>query len=228
MMDSSRSFLIYGEKPIKKLENSSVILFGVGGVGGSVLESLVRHGVGNITIVDFDEIVSSNMNRQIQFTSSDIGKYKVDAARDRVLSINPLCNIITINERYGIQSTLQLDCYDYVIDAIDDINAKVLLVSRCQAVNTKLIMSGGMGNRIDPSQIRIVSLANTEGDPLAKKLRTELRKQSLDVSKVRIAFSTELPIRRETPVGSTYSCPNAAGILIAQEVINSLLKMEDK
>ena len=226
-MDLSRNALLFDLPLMKRITSSRILLLGLGGVGGSAYISLVRHGVENITIVDFDTVHASNLNRQILFNSSDIGKLKVDIARKVAEQINSDAKITPLNIKFpSEQIVINLNDFDFVIDAIDDINAKVFLIENCIIHEVPFISCLGMGNRIDPSMVKCGYLSQTEGDPLAKKLRSMLRLKSIDLKRVNVVYSVENPLRKEMPVGSTYSVPNVAGIFLAQRAIDTIIKKE--
>lgn len=223
-MEQSRTEKIIGIDNINKLNNTSVLLVGIGGVGGSALEMLVRSGVNNITIVDFDKFEKSNLNRQILSLETNINKYKVDIAKERVFLINPKCNVITYNKKVDKHFINILDNnYDYIIDACDDINAKVILVKYAIKKGVKIISCCGTGNKIDPSKLYITNIWKTEYDPLAKKLRSELKKEKINY-KLPVVTSSEQPlIKTGGFVGSMAMVPNSAGILLASYVINDVI-----
>lgn len=222
MLNQERSALLLGSEKLEKLAAKNILIFGLGGVGGQCFEALVRHGIKRFTIVDFDVVNSSNLNRQILYTASDISRLKVDAAKARALKINSEIEIKIMSEKYNQETEFDFSSYDFVIDAIDDLRAKVLIIN--QAINKRIpfVTSLAMGNRLDPSKIIVSTLDKTTGDPLAKKLRTELRKLNIELKVVPCVFSLETPIRKEMPVGSTYLCPNTGGILLASFVIKNL------
>lgn len=219
MMDRTKK--IISEDKINELNNTSVLLVGVGGVGGSSLEMLIRSGIGNIIIVDYDTFEESNLNRQILSLKNNIGKSKVSVALNRSKEINPLINVLAINEK--IDENFVIPKTDYIIDACDDIKAKVLLASFAYKNNIKIISSCGTGNRINPSMLKISNIWKTEYDPLAKKLRYELRKINFKY-KLPVVFSTEKPLIKEKgSVGSMALVPNCAGILLSSYVINDII-----
>ncbi len=213
-----------GKENIDKIIKTKVLIIGIGGVGGSTLEMLVRSGISNITVVDFDTFEESNLNRQILSLETNINKYKVDVAKERIISINPNCNIIVHNKRIDETFINDLDSdYDYIIDACDDVKAKVLLVKFAINNNIKIISSCGTGNRLEPSKLYITNIWKTEYDPLAKKFRYLLRKENIKY-KLPVVASKEPPLIKESGfVGSMAMVPNAAGILLASYVINDII-----
>ncbi len=237
MLDQfSRTQLIFGKDAMEVLKNSHVCVFGIGGVGGYVCEALARSGVGKFTLIDNDTVSLTNINRQIIATMDTIGKYKVDVMKERILSINPKAIVETYKCFYLPSNANQFDFtkYDYVIDAIDTITAKIDIILKAQEVNTKIISSMGAGNKTDPMSFKITDIYKTEMDPLAKVMRHELKKRN--VKKLKVIYSTEKSLKplndeenyeelksgkRETP-GSNAFVPSACGLLIASEVVKDL------
>lgn len=227
-----RTELLIGEEGIEKLKNSKVIVFGIGGVGSFVVEALTRAGVGNLILVDNDTICISNLNRQIHATQSTVGNIKVEAMKERVLSINPNCNVEAKQEFItadNIEEIIPSDI-DYVVDAIDTVTSKLALAEYCYKNNIKLIASMGTGNKMDPTQFRVTDVFKTKVCPLAKVMRTELRKRG--VKKLKVVYSEEIPMvpnkgkavpsqKRQTP-GSISFVPPVAGMIIGGEVIKDL------
>lgn len=227
-----RTELLIGEDGIEKLHNSKVIVFGIGGVGSFVVEALTRAGVGNLILVDNDTICISNLNRQIHATQTTVGNIKVEAMKARVLSINPNCNVEAKQEFItadNIQEIIPEDI-DYVVDAIDTVTSKLALAEYCYKNDIKLIASMGTGNKIDPTQFRVTDVFKTKVCPLAKVMRTELRKRG--VKKLKVVYSEEIPMvpnkgravpsqKRQTP-GSISFVPPVAGMIIGGEVIKDL------
>ncbi len=223
-MEQSRTKKIIGTNNLNKLNNASILLVGIGGVGGITFEMLVRSGIKNITIIDFDTFDESNLNRQILSLSSNIKQTKVDVAKKRALEINPDCKINTILKKVNINMLNSLEpSFDYIIDACDDVKAKVALVKYAIKNNIKLISSCGTGNRLDPNKLYITNIWKTEYDPLAKKFRSELRKEGINY-KLPVVTSSEQPlIKTGGFVGSMAMVPNSAGILLASYVINDVI-----
>ena len=227
-----RTELLVCEEGIAKLHNSKVIVFGIGGVGSFVVEALTRAGVGNLILVDNDTICISNINRQIHARQSTIGMIKVEAMKERVISINPNCNVeakqvfITAD---NISEIIPSDV-DYVVDAIDTVTSKLALAEYCYKNNINIISSMGTGNKIDPTQFRVSDVFKTKVCPLAKVMRYELRKRG--VKKLKVVYSEEMPMtpdkgravpsqKRQTP-GSISFVPPVAGMIIGGEVIKDL------
>ena len=227
-----RTELLIGEDGIEKLHNSKVIVFGIGGVGSFVVEALTRAGVGNLILVDNDTVCISNLNRQIHATQATVESVKVEAMKARVLSINPNCKVEAKQEFItadNIQEIIPEDI-DYVVDAIDTVTSKLALAEYCYKNDIKLIASMGTGNKIDPTQFRVTDVFKTKVCPLAKVMRTELRKRG--VKKLKVVYSEEIPMvpnkgravpsqKRQTP-GSISFVPPVAGMIIGGEVIKDL------
>lgn len=228
-----RSELLLGEEGIETLHNSKVIVFGIGGVGSFVVEALTRAGVGNLILVDNDTICISNLNRQIHATQRTVGNVKVEAMKERILSINPKCNVEAKQEFItadNIEEIIPKDI-DYVVDAIDTVTSKLALAEYCYKNNVKLIASMGTGNKIDPTQFKVTDIFKTKVCPLAKVMRTELRKRG--IKKLKVLYSEEIPMvpnkgkevpsqKRQTP-GSISFVPPVAGMIIGGEVIKNLI-----
>ena len=229
----SRFELLIGEEKLQQLQNSHVLVFGVGGVGGYVVEALVRSGIGHITIVDNDEVSLTNLNRQIIATREIIGKKKVEVMKERILSINPDCLVTGLEMFYLPENadTIDLTKYDYVVDAIDTITSKIELAMRCEKLNVPLISSMGTGNKLNPAMLEVSDIYKTSVCPLAKVMRKELKTRG--VKHLKVVYSKELPIKprqsneptnKRTVPGSSAFVPSSAGLLIASEVIKDLLK----
>lgn len=229
----SRAYSIYGKQNMSRLAQSRVAIFGLGGVGGYVLEALARSGIGNFDVIDSDRISISNFNRQILATSQTLGEFKTDAARQRVLSINPNATVNAHAVFFLPEHSCEFDFkkYDYVVDAVDTVSAKIHLVSQAQAAGTKIISCMGTGNKIDPSLLKVADIYKTSVCPLARVMRHELKKRG--IKKLKVVFSTETPLAHveaaqdenaRATVASTAFVPSVAGILIASEVVRDLLK----
>ena len=218
-----RLIKLIGENNLNKLQNTRVLIVGVGGVGGFALESLVRSGIGHITIVDGDTYEISNLNRQIGANSNNIGKYKVEEEVNRIKCINPSIDIVGINSNIDATNIDNYKEFDYIIDACDDVNAKVLLIKLAINNNIKIICSCGTGKRLNPSKLEISTLEKTYNDPLAKVLRSKLKKEGI-TTKVPVVFSSELPINNDTTIASMISVPATSGIYLANWVIRDIVK----
>lgn len=221
----SRSARILGEQKMEKLNKSSVIVFGIGGVGGAVLEALVRGGVGTVAVVDKDTVDITNINRQIIATSDNVGEKKVDVAEKRALSINPKINFKKYDLFYLPETAEEIDLaeYDFIVDAIDNVTAKFELIERANRLNVPIISSMGTGNKLHPELFEIADINKTSVCPLARVMRRELKNRG--VKKLTVVYSKEEPIKTENSVpGSVSFTPPVAGYLMAGYVINKLLE----
>lgn len=238
-----RTRLLVGDEPLERLKNAKVAIFGVGGVGGYAVEALARSGVGTLHLYDDDTVSESNLNRQLAALHSTIGQPKAEVMAQRVRDINPACQVEAIRLFYLPQNADQVDLspYNYVVDCIDTVAAKLELVTRCNALQVKIISAMGTGNKFDPSALVVTDISKTQGCPLARTVRKELRKRG--IHHLKVVYSTELPAsplasvdceppqttetrpgstaRRDTP-GSTPFVPAAAGLLLASAVVREL------
>lgn len=234
----SRTGLLLGEEGLQKLENTKVAVFGVGGVGGYVVEALVRSGVGSFVLIDNDEVSVSNLNRQIIATVDTIGKPKVEVMRDRILSINPTAEVEMHQCFYLPDNAEMFDFsrYDYVVDAVDTVTAKIDIILRAQAAGVPVISAMGAGNKLDPTKFEVTDIYKTTMCPLAKVMRKELKQRG--VKKLKVVYSTEPAI---TPVkeggeskgtagrpapGSVAFVPSVAGLIVAGEVVKDIVFAE--
>jgi tRNA threonylcarbamoyladenosine dehydratase len=229
----SRTELLIGSEAIKKLNNSRVAVFGVGGVGGYVVEALARSGVGQIDIIDNDTVSLTNINRQIIATYETIGRYKVDVMEERILSINPNCLVNKYKTFFLPENkdTFPFEKYDYVVDAIDTVAGKIGIIEKCNSLNIPLITACGCGNKLNPQGFIVTDIYKTKIDPLARVLRVELKKRG--IKKLKVVYSQEQPIKplkseeestkRAIP-GSNAFVPSSAGLLIASVVVKDLIK----
>lgn len=230
----SRTALLLGDDAMEKLNNATVAVFGLGGVGGYAVEALARSGVGTLVLVDHDTISPTNINRQIYALQSTIGQPKVDVAAARVKDINPEITVIPKKIFFTGETAGEFDftAYDYVIDAIDTVTGKLALIAAAKAAGTPIISSMGTGNKLDPTRFTIADIAKTSVCPLARVMRKECAKRG--IRHVKVLFSTEDPIaptelpseelpegRRALP-GSVAYVPSVAGLMIAGEVIHDL------
>lgn len=223
MKQFDRTQKMIGTDKLKLIENASVLIVGIGGVGGSALEMIARSGVKNITVVDFDSFEESNLNRQILSLKNNIGNLKVLEAKKRVKLINENINISCINIKLGTNVEDIIPKTDYIIDACDDVLVKVNLVKYAICNNIKIISCCGTGNRLKPELLTITDVWKTEYDPLARKLRLNLRKDGIKY-KLPVVYSKELPvIKTKDVVGSMALVPNAAGILLASYCLNDII-----
>ncbi|MBQ3076000.1 MAG: tRNA threonylcarbamoyladenosine dehydratase [Clostridia bacterium] len=227
----SRTAAMIGEDKLNQLKKSHVLIFGLGGVGGHAAETLCRGGVGALSLVDSEAYESSNCNRQIFATSLTIGQAKTEAAKDRLLSINPDCKIRTFPIFWGkdpVPETL-FDKVDYVLDAIDTVSSKILLIEEAKKRNIPIISCMGTGNKLDPTQFKICDIKKTKVCPLARVIRTECKKRGIEHLKV--LYSEEIPISacvdsnggRHAP-GSVSFVPGVAGMILAGEIIKDIIK----
>ena len=229
----SRTELIFGKKAMDKLASCRVAVFGIGGVGGYVVEALVRSGVGAVDLIDDDNVCLTNINRQIYATHKTIGKYKVDVAAERIAEINPNAVVRTYKTFYTPDTADQFDFtqYDYVVDAIDTVTGKIGLVLQAQAAGTPIISSMGAGNKLDPTAFQVADIYQTSVCPLAKVMRRELSRRG--VKQLKVVYSKEKPLtpadseessaKRQIPA-STAFVPPVVGLIIAGEVIKDLTK----
>lgn len=227
----SRTELLLGKDGVEKLKNSSVAVFGVGGVGSYIAEGLVRSGIGKITLVDNDTVNITNINRQLIALHSTMNRLKVDAARERLLDINPKLEIQTYDCFYT-GSEVELSGFDYIADAIDSVRAKVSLIENAYRLGVPIISSMGTGNKLDPTKLVVTDINKTQMCPLAKVLRYELRKRS--VKKLKVVYSTEQPCPHKEEseetggnrkiIGSVSFVPSVAGLIIAGEIVKDILK----
>ncbi len=240
----SRMELLTGEEGVKRLQQSRVAVFGVGGVGGYTVEALARSGVGTLDLIDNDKISLTNLNRQIYALHSTIGRYKVEVARERVLDINPRAQVNIYRIFYLPETAAQFDFtkYDYVVDAIDTVTGKLMLVQQAKEAKTPVISCMGAGNKMDPAAFMAADISETSVCPLAKVMRRELKKRG--ITSLKVVYSRETPLkprrqemdckeqeyngaqgdsRRQTP-GSSAFVPAAAGLIAAGEVVRDLLQ----
>lgn len=228
----SRTALIFGPDKIEALHNKRIIIFGIGGVGGYALEALVRTGIGKIDLVDNDTIALSNLNRQIIATHLTLGDDKVEVAKQRVLTINPDCQIITHKIFFSQDNADLFDFsqYDYIVDAIDSVSSKLCLIEKAKLAGTPIISAMGAGNKLCPEQFEIADISKTSVCPLAKVMRRELKKRGIEHLKV--VYSKEQPVKplyqkqikdRKQPPASTPFAPPVMGFLMASEIIKDLI-----
>ncbi len=243
----SRTQLLYGQDNMRRLATSRVAVFGIGGVGGYVVEALARSGVGALDLIDDDRVCITNLNRQILATRKTVGKYKVDAAEERIREINPQCEVKTYKTFYlpETQEQFEFHDYDYVVDAIDTVSGKLAIIENAKKAGVPVISSMGAGNKVDPAALEVADIYDTSVCPLARVMRRECRKRGIDSLKV--VYSRETPIRpledmsiscrqhcvcppgtvrkctqrRDIP-GSTAFVPSVAGLIIAAEVVRDL------
>ena len=231
----SRTELLLGAEGISRLKNSSVAVFGVGGVGSYTAEALARSGIGNITLIDNDTVNVTNINRQIIALQSTVGMLKTEAAKARILDINPNCNV-TLHNCFYTGNEFPLDEFDYIADAIDSVTSKLNLIENAIKLNIPIISSMGTGNKLDPTKLVVTDISKTEMCPLAKIVRTELRKRGINHHTV--VYSTEKPVahkaisdeesgKRKT-IGSVSYVPSVAGLIMAGRIINDIALKDNK
>lgn len=222
---------LIGDEAMIKLAAARVAVFGIGGVGGHVVEALARSGVGALDIIDRDTISESNINRQIIALQSTVGKYKVDAMKERIADINPDCKVRAYTCFYLPETKNQFDFtkYDYVVDAVDTVTAKLTLVCEAKEKEVPIISCMGAGNKLNPAMFEVADIYKTSVCPLAKVMRRELKKRGID--KLKVVYSKEEAIKptatdgdERTP-GSTAFVPSVAGLIMASEVIKDLINM---
>ncbi|MDE6520224.1 MAG: tRNA threonylcarbamoyladenosine dehydratase [Ruminococcus sp.] len=226
----SRTELMFGSESMKKLADSRVAVFGVGGVGGYVAEALARSGVGAVDLIDNDTVSESNINRQIISLHSTIGQYKVDVMKSRIADINPDCKV-TVYKLFFMPDTaenIDFSQYSYVVDAIDTVTGKIEIIIHAKSANVPVISSMGAGNKLDPTAFEVADIYKTSVCPLARVMRHEMKKRG--IKSLKVVYSKEQAIRPENadnvkPVPSSNAfVPSVAGLIIAGEVIKDLIK----
>ena len=233
----SRTRLLLGSDAMKKLKSATVAVFGLGGVGGYVVEALARSGIGALELIDHDTISTTNLNRQLLATRSTVGQSKAQAAKNRVLDIDPDIRVTARQSFFGPDTASEFDFsrYSYVVDAIDTVTGKLALISAAQAAKVPIISSMGTGNKLDPTKFQIADIAKTSVCPLARVMRKECAKRGIRHLKVLFstedpifppmdALSEELPQGRRSQPGSVAFVPSVAGLIIAGEVIKDLTR----
>ncbi len=230
----SRTERIFGEDGMKKLRNSRVAVFGVGGVGSYIAEGLARSGVGHIHLIDSDDVDITNLNRQIEALTDTVGQPKAEAMKERILQINPECDVVVHNCFFlpDNSDTFDFTEYDYVADAVDTVTAKIELVMKAQREGTPIISSMGTGNKLCPAMLEVSDIYKTSVCPLARVMRQELKKRG--IKKLKVVYSKEEPIkalasdeenvhRRNIPASAVF-VPATAGLIIASEIVKDILK----
>lgn len=218
-----RTAILLGEQGVEKLKNSRVAVFGVGGVGSYCAEGLARAGVGEITLIDKDEVEESNLNRQLVALTSTIGKSKAEVMRERIADINPACRVNAKQIFYLPETAdeINLGAYDFIADCIDNVTAKICLIERTQALGVPVISAMGAGNRLDPTKIRIADLSKTSVCPLARIMRRELKKRGIE--HLSVAYSEEEPcVKTAEVIGSVSFVPSVMGLAMAGEIVRRL------
>ena len=217
-----RTSLLVGEEAISKLNNSKVLIFGVGGVGGYVAEALARTGVGSITIVDKDTVSESNINRQIIALHSTVGRDKVDVLKERMVDINPDIQVDARKCFFLPDNAHEFDFaqYDYIVDAVDTVTAKLQIIVQAKEAGVPVISAMGAGNKVHPEMFEIADIYKTEMCPLAKVMRRELKNRG--IKKLKVVYSKEKPVYKGDVPGSIAFSPSVAGLLMASEVVRDL------
>lgn len=227
-----RAEMLLGAQAMNKLAASRVAVFGIGGVGSYCAEALARMGIGNITVVDDDVVAPSNINRQLYALQSTVGQPKVDIAAARINDINPDCIVTKKRIRYAenVASDFDMRNYDYVVDAVDTVSAKLLLVQKCHDANVPIVSCMGTGNKLDPTAFRVADISQTTVCPLARVMRRELKKRGIATLKVvysaeppQVPEQLEVTAKRQTP-GSLSFVPPVAGMILASVVVKDLIK----
>lgn len=223
-----RTEFLIGVAGIKKLRDSHVAIFGIGGVGGMCTEALARAGVGTITIIDHDAIDESNINRQVIATKDSVGRYKVDVMKERIFSINPSCRVIRRREFFLPENSSEFDFskYDYVVDAVDTVSAKLSIIENAKMVQTKVISAMGTGNKMHPELFMVSDISKTSVCPLARVMRRELGRKG--IKDVKCVYSKEPAIKNGKTVGSISFVPPVAGMIMAGEVVKDLIDWKDE
>ena len=217
----SRSIGLLGEEGFNAIQDKVIAVFGLGGVGGTAVEALARTGFQHFVLVDFDKVDPSNLNRQILYLSKDIGRLKVDAAKERLLAINPDLDIKTFAikaQDFDFNQKI-----DFIVDAIDDVDGKLFILKNAQERNIPHIMSLGMANRFNPEMVKIKKLNQTHSDPLAKKIRYMVKKAGLSTSDIAVVISEELPQNNQGKLYSTMMAPSSAGLSIAKYILERII-----
>lgn len=228
----SRTEMLLGKEAMEKLKNSRVAVFGVGGVGGYVVEALARCMVGTFYLIDNDVVSISNINRQIIADESSIGKAKTEVMKNRILSINPEAKVITYEMFFLPENSSQIDFknFDYVVDAVDTVSAKIEIILRAKTAQIPVISSMGTGNKLNPTMFEVSDIFKTRVDPLAKVMRHELKKRN--INSLKVVYSREKPLETinkqvnkesgKAIPGSISFCPSVAGLIIASEVVKDI------
>ncbi|MCL2699274.1 MAG: tRNA threonylcarbamoyladenosine dehydratase [Defluviitaleaceae bacterium] len=218
----SRTEMLLGGDAIEKLRRSTVVIFGLGGVGSYTAEALVRCGVGNFTVVDGDVVCPTNINRQLIALQSTVGRAKADAAKERMLAINPEAHITAINAFVDEDNIGQIfRTADYVVDAIDTITSKLAIIEHCSALGIRVISSMGAGNKLHPERFMLADIYETKVCPLAKVMRKQLRERG--VAGLKVCYSDEEPVSNSRPPSSISFVPATAGLIIAGQVVRDII-----
>lgn len=220
---NERTIGLIGQANLNKIQQKSILIVGVGGVGGTALEALIRSGIKKITIIDNDTFEKSNLNRQILATTKTLNSEKTKIAQDRIKKINPEVEVISHQIFLTKENMNVLDNYDYIIDACDTIDTKISLIEYAKKKGIKIISCMGTGKRLDPSKVKISTLKKTYNDPLAKIMRKKIKDLGIDTN-IPVIFSEELPINNEKTISSMVFVPWTAGLYLANFIINDIIK----
>lgn len=223
-MRFQRLKLLIGEENFSKLHAATVAVFGVGGVGSFAAEALARSGIGHLVLIDKDDIDATNINRQIHALNSTVGKSKVEVMRERIHDINPAAQVDAIQKFLLLGEPVEnffICRYDYVVDAIDTLTAKIFLVEECERRGIKIISSMGAGNKLDPTRFKVADIFQTSVDPVAKIMRKKLRERG--IKNLKVVWSDELPRPVKDFIGSVAFVPSVAGLIMAGEVVKDLI-----
>lgn len=235
MLWYERTRMILGDEAIDKLKRASVIIFGVGGVGSFAAEAVARAGVGKITLVDNDTVSFTNINRQIIALNSTVGRMKTEVMAERIRDINPECDVICVNEfiLYDNINDVLNEKFDYCVDAVDTVTAKIAIIMRCKEMGISVISSMGTGNKLNPAMLEVTDIYKTSVCPLAKVMRKELKTRG--IKNLKVCYSKENPVtpldsnevtnKRRTP-GSVSFVPSAAGLIIGGEAVKEIINQE--
>ena len=220
-----RTIKLIGEENFNKLQNTTIAIFGLGGVGGTAFMALLRSGVKHFIVIDFDTVSESNLNRQILYTLDSVGNLKVEETKKYSTKINPEAEIITINQKINSDNISCLDKYkiDYMIDAIDDVSGKIAIAKYAEKRDIPLIVSLGMANRLSSENVIVTKLNKTTGDPLARKLRYEFKNNNIDISKIDVVFCKDEPLIKEATPYSMMMTPSSAGLAIGSFIIKNII-----
>lgn len=221
-----RSKQLLGEDKIESLKDKTILVIGIGGVGGTALEALARSGFKKFAIIDSDKVDVTNLNRQILFTNEDIGKSKVEVAKKRLLSISNDLEIETIETKVeeGSLEKLSIGKVDFIVDAIDFVEGKLAIYEYALANKIPFVSSLGMGNRLDPEKVFVTKLNKTENDPLAKKIRYLAKQKGMDLKEIPVVFSKEIPLIKSPKPTSMMMVPSTAGLIIAKYVLSTVIQ----
>ena len=219
----SRTGLLIGDENVQKLNNSRVLIFGLGGVGSYVVESLARAGVGSFTIVDGDKVSDTNINRQIIATTSTVGMSKCTVQKSRILDINPSAKVEAREIFYLPENAESIDFtqYDYIVDAVDTVTAKIEIIKRAKLARVPVISAMGTGNKLQPTAFRVGDIFDTKVCPLARVMRRELKARG--ITSLKVVYSEEEPIIKERVPASISFVPSVAGLIVASEVIKGII-----